>query len=112
MAGEWIPCGTIQSGNGLIVDVFVGEQSNTMSAIGVEVHAGDVAMTAGATFMTLKEEVRAIVIIGIGAFLILENKVGVLIRFGLSGFYLVNGRGQISGHRDWRCVVVVAVVAG
>src|SRR5262245_32730713 len=112
MAGEWIPCGTIQRGKGLIVDVHVGEQGNTMSAISLEVHAGDVAMTAGATFVTLEEEVRAIVIIGIGPLLILENKIGVLIRFGLSGFYLVNGRGQIYGHGDWRCVVVVAVVAG
>ena len=53
-----------------------------MRAVRVEIDAGNFAVAAGSVLVTLKEEVGAVVIVGIGAFLVFENEISVLVGLG------------------------------
>jgi len=55
-----------------------------MRAIGIEINAGEIAADAG--LMSLEQEMRAVVVRGIGAALMFENEIYVLVRFSLMEF--------------------------
>src|SRR5262245_9960236 len=61
--------------------------------------------------MALEEEMSTVVVVGISALLIVQDQIGVLVGFGLGGFALVPGGGQVARCRNGWAIVAVAVVA-
>ena len=77
------------------------EQGHAMLRVGIEVDARDVARGAG--LVALEQEVRAVLVVGIGAGQALDHEVSVLVGLGLRGLR------HRSRERHGRAVVVVAV---
>ncbi len=59
--------------------------------LSIKVDASDVPFAGGTTLMSLVEEMRAILIVCVRPVLPLQNKIGVLVRFGLRRFDVMAG---------------------
>ena len=111
--GPRVPGRTVDRGNGLAIGVEGGQQRHPVLGVRVEVDAGDLAGPAGASLMTLEEEVGAVVVVCVGALqAVLEDQVGVLVRLRLVRLRRRAGRGRQHLRLAGRVedVVVVAVV--
>jgi len=78
-----------------------------VGAVRVEIDAGDVARRAG--LVALEQEVRSVVVGGIGAGLAVEHEVGVLVGLGLVGLDQVGRARKVARGGKKRAVAVVAV---
>src|SRR5262249_9171150 len=88
-------------------------ERNTMRLIGIKINARDIAPAIGestnASFMTLKEEMRAIIKAGGRPGLTREYQVGVLIRLRLGRFDVMRGGLDIAGSRHQGSFAAVAI---
>src|SRR5262249_2422224 len=87
--GPRVPGRAIDGRDRVTAVVLRREQRDPVRGIRVEVDPGDVGRTARAELVALEQEVRAVVVVRVGAGqAVLEDKVGVLVGlclFGLSG---------------------------
>src|SRR5262249_60602429 len=91
---ERIPGRAVYGGNRVARGVERGHERHAVQIVGIEVDARDVAcdLPVGvrrAGFVGLEHEVCAVIVIGVGALLIVENEVGVLVGLGLVGLDVV-----------------------
>ena len=109
---ERIPGRAVDHGHGrLAVGLGLGELRHAVRRIGVEVDARDVGAGGRAELVALVEEVRAVVVLRIGAVLALDDEVGVLVRLALRRLDVVARGLHVARRRNHRPVVVVAVPA-
>ena len=97
------------SGQRTAVGLLLGEQGDAVGRIGVEVDARDVAPVA--VLVALVQEVRSVVVGGVGPVLTRDHEVGVLVGLGLRRLDVVAGRLDVARRRQQRAVVEVAVEA-
>src|SRR5262245_42611760 len=82
-----------------------------MSAVRVEIDTCDLAVSIRAILVALEKKVRAVVVVGVSTFLIVQDEVGIFVRLSLRRFDFVARRGQVARRGNRRAVVAVAVVA-
>jgi len=116
---ERIPGRAVDRGDRLAGRVPRRHQRHAMLGVGVEADAGDVAVLGavdgGRRLVALEEEVRAVVVAGVGPRLVAQDEIGVLVGLGLLGLgrraggrrHHLRERGVVGAVR----VVLVAVPA-
>ena len=91
-----------KAGSALAGHVFAGDESHSMGDVGVEIDPRDVARTG---FVPLEQEVGPVVVVRIGALLVPQDEVGILVGLGLVGLDIRAARQR----HEVGPVVVVAV---
>ena len=110
-----VPAAAINHRERHTVGCLIRHQGHAVGNIGVKIDAGEQSLrlavrTIGAVFMALEQEMAAVIVAGVWAFLVFEHKIGVLVGLGLGSLDgVVLALDGIGGGND-RAVAAEAII--